>query len=390
MDVALPDGTPGVGQSTSLASAYVAGVVVALRSYRPELSVEQTEALLRATARPTRRRTGPRRRRGVPCGGPGRDRRCLSSAAASGRESSRVDASAGRSAAICAKPEAQEHPAPWPPPRDPATPCAARSRVIVRTRRSAGRADQVEDHSGHGCDDGRPSRFSSGRRVADPRRCSGSGARRSDETRAHLRGCARVVACAGRAGRADAGTYEVLSCGAAGGVNHAWQSLQPGHRQPSSNGDSCASLAGGPTDGLFAVDRIPGPPNSPKGRAAGWRLTAPAGTRITRLTAQFYLGQNSDGEWFPYIRTSSGQVLETCQPPGGDPECERGAGDYHPFGPVWTYDAQHRRSGGRCQLRGVDRRMRQRRDIASRVAGAVLHPRTDQRLRPAFADLAGP
>ena len=54
MDVATtPDGGPGVGQSTSLASAYVAGVVTALRSYRPDLSVEQTESLIRATATPT-------------------------------------------------------------------------------------------------------------------------------------------------------------------------------------------------------------------------------------------------------------------------------------------------------------------------------------------------
>ena len=44
---ASPDGGPGVGQSTSLASAYVAGVVTALRSYRPDLSVAQTESLIR-------------------------------------------------------------------------------------------------------------------------------------------------------------------------------------------------------------------------------------------------------------------------------------------------------------------------------------------------------
>lgn len=51
MDVAVaPYGWPGQGQSTSLASAYVAGVVVALRSYRPGLNVEQTEALVRASA----------------------------------------------------------------------------------------------------------------------------------------------------------------------------------------------------------------------------------------------------------------------------------------------------------------------------------------------------
>ena len=47
MDVAItPDGLAGIGQSTSLASGVVAGVATALRSYRPDLTVAQTEALL--------------------------------------------------------------------------------------------------------------------------------------------------------------------------------------------------------------------------------------------------------------------------------------------------------------------------------------------------------
>lgn len=50
MDVAmLPAGDLGVGQSTSLASAYVAGAVTALRSYRPDLTVAQTEELVRGS-----------------------------------------------------------------------------------------------------------------------------------------------------------------------------------------------------------------------------------------------------------------------------------------------------------------------------------------------------
>jgi hypothetical protein len=48
MDVAMaPNGEIGVGQSSSLASAYAAGIAVALRSYRSDLSVQQTEDLLR-------------------------------------------------------------------------------------------------------------------------------------------------------------------------------------------------------------------------------------------------------------------------------------------------------------------------------------------------------
>jgi hypothetical protein len=47
LDVAtVPAGGAGIGQSTSLASAFVAGVATALRSYRPDLTVAQTEELL--------------------------------------------------------------------------------------------------------------------------------------------------------------------------------------------------------------------------------------------------------------------------------------------------------------------------------------------------------
>jgi hypothetical protein len=47
MDVAtVPAGDAGIGQSTSLASAFTAGIATALRSYRPDLSVSETEQLL--------------------------------------------------------------------------------------------------------------------------------------------------------------------------------------------------------------------------------------------------------------------------------------------------------------------------------------------------------
>lgn len=150
-------------------------------------------------------------------------------------------------------------------------------------------------------------------------------------------------------GPAHAGTYEVLSCAGADGANHSWQTFND---DPTSlvASDSCASVSGGPEDGLFAVDRIPGPPNTPKDDGAGWRVSAPTGTHISRLIAQYYLGQNSAGEWFPYIRTGEGTVLDTCQPPMGDPECERGEAGYDPFGPASTYevDTESLEAGVRC------------------------------------------
>ena len=66
----LPTGAPGTGQSTSLASAFVAGVMTALRSYRPELTVAQAEALLADTSAVGGGTVSPARRFcAVPCSG---------------------------------------------------------------------------------------------------------------------------------------------------------------------------------------------------------------------------------------------------------------------------------------------------------------------------------
>src|SRR4051812_11930782 len=135
---------------------------------------------------------------------------------------------------------------------------------------------------------------------------------------------------------AYAGTYDVLTCGMSNGANRSWV---PFNGDPASlrAEDSCASILGGADDGLFATDRIPGPPNTPAGQEAGWRITAPNGTRITRLTVQYYLGQRSAGEWLPFIRTTEGNVLQSCVPPGGQTTCERGATPYSPFGPADSF-----------------------------------------------------
>lgn len=150
---------------------------------------------------------------------------------------------------------------------------------------------------------------------------------------------------------AHAGTYEVVSCGAAGGVNRAWTPFI-GDAASLRTEDSCASVFGGPEDGLLAVDRIPGPPNTLAGREAGWRVAAPNGTRITRLTAHYYLGQTSAGEWLPFIRTAEGAVLQSCVPTGGQTTCERGSSPYSPIGPAdtFTVDTAGIDVGVRCAI----------------------------------------
>ncbi|WP_157592140.1 hypothetical protein [Solirubrobacter soli] len=158
------------------------------------------------------------------------------------------------------------------------------------------------------------------------------------------------VACALlSADLAHAGTYEVLSCGASSGINRSWV---PFNGDPTSlrAEDSCASILGGAEDGLFGTDRIPGPPNTPGGQEAGWRIVAPTGTRITQLTLQYYLGQTNANEWLPFIRTAEGNVLQSCVPPGGQTTCERGATPYSPFGPADSFavDTAGLELGVRC------------------------------------------
>ncbi len=53
LDLAFPDGRPARGQGTSEASAFVAAVLTALRSYRPDLTADQAEQILTNTAKPT-------------------------------------------------------------------------------------------------------------------------------------------------------------------------------------------------------------------------------------------------------------------------------------------------------------------------------------------------
>ena len=108
MDVAaLPNGAPGTGQSTSLASAFVAGVMTALRSYKPEISSAEAEALLASTS------------------------------AVAGASVSRLDASAlFRAAGLSSLVDAYQPPAPAAPmtPASAAPQCNAATRVCSRPR----------------------------------------------------------------------------------------------------------------------------------------------------------------------------------------------------------------------------------------------------------------
>lgn len=135
---------------------------------------------------------------------------------------------------------------------------------------------------------------------------------------------------------ARAGTYEIVACAAGQGVNRAWVPYTTDASGLVTE-DSCATVTGGPGDGLSARDRLPAPPNAMAGGEAGWRVSAPPGTTISRITAQYYLGQFSSGEWLPYLRTADGTILDSCVPPGGQTRCERGASAFDPLGPSSSF-----------------------------------------------------
>ena len=126
-------------------------------------------------------------------------------------------------------------------------------------------------------------------------------------------------------------------------------------------------------------DRIPGPPNTPAGQEAGWRIVAPTGTRITRLTVQYYLGQTSAGEWLPFIRTAGGSRPAELRPARRTDDLRTGR---DALLSVWSGRLLHRRYRGlgrRRTMRSPERAVRHRSDAPSRVGRALRCSRPGDR-----------
>src|SRR5918995_5662826 len=113
---------------------------------------------------------------------------------------------------------------------------------------------------------------------------------------------------------AQAGTYEVVSCGApgAGGVNRAWV----GEVVP----------AGGPFTIANCGSELLGATSSTKQRAgyfsgANWSFTAPSGTTIARLVTWRYGQLFCCNGWGVAAYEANGNIVggglggETCSPP---------------------------------------------------------------------------
>lgn len=123
---------------------------------------------------------------------------------------------------------------------------------------------------------------------------------------------------------ATTGSYEVSACNYAPDAgNNSWtwatnDPSQPDHFAEHPNCPYRLGGTGGAADqegGLSTTDALGLSSGAPPGTSAGWTFTAPAGTTITGITYERYLGHESDPDnfWSPALR-ADGTIVpgETC------------------------------------------------------------------------------
>jgi Bacterial Ig-like domain len=128
------------------------------------------------------------------------------------------------------------------------------------------------------------------------------------------------------------GSYQVSACNyATGGVNNSWtwSSSDTSGEQHYAEWESCpyrTGDGGGASDqqgGLSTTDARGLHSGAPSGTSAGWTFTAPAGTTITAITYERYLGHENDtsNTWSPALRADetvvSGQSCTVVFPSVG-------------------------------------------------------------------------
>jgi len=123
---------------------------------------------------------------------------------------------------------------------------------------------------------------------------------------------------------AATGSYEVSACNyAPEGLNNSWtwatsDPSQPDHYAEHANCPYRLGGSGGSLDqegGLSTTDALGLSNGAPPGVSAGWTFTAPAGTTITGITYERYIGHESDPDnyWSPALR-ADGTIVpgESC------------------------------------------------------------------------------
>jgi hypothetical protein len=121
-----------------------------------------------------------------------------------------------------------------------------------------------------------------------------------------------------------AGSYQVSACDfAPEAANNSWawasnDPAQPSHYAEHADCPYRLGGAGGKADqegGLSTTDALGLSSGATPGTSAGWTFTAPAGTSITGLTYERYIGHQFDGfnDWSPALR-ADGTIVpgETC------------------------------------------------------------------------------
>jgi hypothetical protein len=121
-----------------------------------------------------------------------------------------------------------------------------------------------------------------------------------------------------------AGSYQVSACNfAPEAVNNSWvwatnDPAQPAHYAEHANCPYRLGGSGGKADqegGLSTTDGLELSSGATPGTSAGWTYTAPAGTTITGLTYERYIGHSLDprNSWSPALRADGAIVSgETC------------------------------------------------------------------------------
>ena len=124
--------------------------------------------------------------------------------------------------------------------------------------------------------------------------------------------------------RSAAGSYEVSACNfAPEAVNNSWTWATTDPSQPTTMPSTptapiASGAAAGTADqegGLSTTDALGLSSGAAPGTSAGWTFTAPAGTTITGITYERYIGHQSDPDnyWSPALRANGAIVPgETC------------------------------------------------------------------------------
>lgn len=177
---------------------------------------------------------------------------------------------------------------------------------------------------------------------------------------------------------AQAGTYEVLSCGAAGGVNHAWTAEVSGPAVTATN--ACGSGGAFPADDVFmqyggslGIYTTLGAPDPPVGSYAYWRFEVPEPLRIVASRGTGHAHSESDG-WRLVSETDAGETghCQTNEPGSGITDfCDIGGSNNAstplPTTPTPGTPAKWVRFGFRCTVAPCDT------GSTSHAAGSTLY-----------------